>query len=98
MDTYNNLPEDLQQILMESCKWYEEINHAAIMEGQNAGIEAAKAKNMNFVNLTPDELAQWQAVTEPFDKQWITDNAAKGDPQAIFDDCKALSKKYADVK
>jgi hypothetical protein len=46
--------------------------------------------------LTPAEIAQWQKVVEPLDKQMIATNGPIS--QAIYDETKALNKKYADVK
>lgn len=98
MDAYNKLPADLQKIFMDSCKWYQDLEDKATINGQNDALAAAKAKNGNFVNLTPAELALWQKVTDPLDKKYIADNSSKGNAQGIYDDVRAFSKKYADVK
>jgi TRAP-type transport system periplasmic protein len=98
LDTWNKLTPDLQKILMDSCKWYEEEELKATTIGYEAGVQAGKDKNINVAKLTPDEIAQWQKVVEALDKQWIIDNASKGPAQAIYDETKALIKKYANLK
>ena len=98
MDTWNSLPADLQQILLESCKWYEEAEYQATLEGYLAGVKAGDEKGIQYTNLTPEDIAEWQKVVEPIDQKYIADNASKGPAQAIYDDVKALSKQYADLK
>jgi TRAP-type transport system periplasmic protein len=97
-DSWNKLPADLQKILLESCKWYEEIQDKSTSDGYNQGVEAGKTMKGNFINLTADELAKWQAVVAPIDKKYIDDNASRGPSQAIYDEIRVLNKKYADVK
>jgi TRAP-type C4-dicarboxylate transport system substrate-binding protein len=98
LDTWNKLPPDLQKILLDSCKWYEEEELKSTTDGYNAGVQAGKDKGINVVKLTPEELAQWQKVVEGLDQQWITIYDAKGPARLIYNDAKALMKKYADVK
>jgi TRAP-type transport system periplasmic protein len=97
VDAYNKLPPDLQKIFLDSCKWYQDLEDKATIDGQNEALAVAKNKG-TFVNLTAADLAAWQKVTDPLDKKYIADNASKGNAQGIYDDVKAFAKKYANVK
>jgi TRAP-type C4-dicarboxylate transport system substrate-binding protein len=98
VDSWNKLPADLQKILLDSCKWYEEAQDKSTLEGYNDGVAAAKASGGKFVNLTEAEINQWRELTAPLDKKYIETHSSKGPAQAIYDDIRAFSKKYADVK
>ncbi len=93
---YDSLPPDLKKIIDANTgiEWSREIGKVFDSTTEPAKKLAAEQKGV-FDVLSPAEYERWQKVTEPVIKEWITEVSAKGaNGQALYDDAKALLKKY----
>ena len=55
-----------------------------------------KTYNVEFIELSADEKAKWDALLQPITDAWIKDANSKGLPgDKIVEDIKALKAKYA---
>lgn len=93
-DTYENLPEDLRQIV-------DTHSGAALAETAGAAWDAAEeparaqAEEMghSFHTLTPEQRERWVTKAQPVVDAWI---ARTENGQALYDDARALVDKYAE--
>jgi len=94
-DSWNRLPADLQQVLLDAGKWQDaEIISTDIKEIQTA-VDAAKAANHTFTELNEQELEVWRQAAKPAHDKWIAEFEAKGLPaQKVYDRCLALIEEY----
>lgn len=94
-DSWDRLPSDLQQVLLDAGKWQdEEIINADIKEIQTA-MDAAKAANHTFNELNEEELELWKQAAKPAHDEWIAEFEAKGLPaQKVYDRALELIEEY----
>jgi TRAP-type C4-dicarboxylate transport system substrate-binding protein len=95
LDTWNSLPADIQEIIVDS---YRQACEEIIGEQNREiaeGIENAKASGNTFIELTPEELELWQSYVDPVNEAWIEKAEAKGLPaRETFEQLKSLLEKY----
>ena len=97
MDSWNKLPQDVQKVIddlgLEQCKWTGNFLDKDVMEA----LEWSKKNyNVEIIELSKEDMAKWDKLLEPMVTKWINDAKAKGLPaEAIVEDIKALTKKYA---
>jgi TRAP-type C4-dicarboxylate transport system substrate-binding protein len=81
MDSWTKLPKDVQKVMddlaMEQCQWTGEYmdNHV-----DEAMAWSKKTQNVEVIQLSKDEKAEWDKLLEPITAQWIEDSKAKGLP------------------
>lgn len=94
-DSWNRLPADLQQVLLDAGKWQdEEIIRVDTQEVQTA-TDAAKAADHVFTYLTDEELQAWKDAAKPAHEQWIVEFEAKGLPaREVYDRTLQLIEEY----
>ena len=74
LDTWNSLPADIQEIF--DAHSGEEFSAWAgmTMQGLDAGgLAIAEDLGNNIINLTPEQVAEWQAAAAPTIDQWIAE-------------------------
>jgi TRAP-type C4-dicarboxylate transport system substrate-binding protein len=96
IDTWNNLPPDIQKIVREVVDWRtQEIIRLDIQEEQRA-IDYAKSKHGDFTYLTPEQIKVWQDMAVPVIQGWIKEQEGKGLPaQKVYDAAKSLMESYS---
>ena len=95
MDSWNKLPEDVQQVMddlrVEQSEWTGTYmdNHV------KAAMEWAKTEqNVEVITLSAEEKAKWDAKLLPLTEKWTADAKSKGFPaEDIVKDIKALIEK-----
>jgi TRAP-type C4-dicarboxylate transport system substrate-binding protein len=95
MDSWNKLPEDVQQVMddlrVEQSEWTGTYmdNHV------KAAMEWAKTEqNVEVITLSAEEKAKWDAKLLPLTEKWTVDAKNKGFPaEDIVKDIKALIEK-----
>jgi TRAP-type transport system periplasmic protein len=93
---YDSLPPDLKKVIdsnsgLETSKLIGKAFDATTEPGK----KLAAAAGGVFDTLSPAEYDRWQKATEGVIKEWISDVAAKGgNGQALYDEARALIKKY----
>jgi TRAP-type C4-dicarboxylate transport system substrate-binding protein len=94
---WNSLPEDVKKVMedmsLEQSKWTGKYMDDHVMES----IEwSKKNQNVEFITLSEEQKAKWNAMLDPMVKDWVKDATAKGFPGAqIIDDIKTFRDKYA---
>ena len=95
LNTWNSLPEDIQEILTEAYDWAGDQIVKANGEEIGLAIENAKNRGNIFVELTAEELDLWAETMETVNQEWIKSTEAKGKPaQKLFDTLMDLIDKY----
>ncbi|MDD5700925.1 MAG: hypothetical protein PHU23_02645 [Dehalococcoidales bacterium] len=85
-DSWNKLPSDLQEVLIEAGQWQDEEIMTDDEKQIQIGVDAAKAANHSFTNLTEDDLKVWRDAASVAHEQYITEFEAKGLPsRAVYD-------------
>ncbi len=84
-DSWNKLPPDLQEVLIEAGQWQDEEIIAEDEKQIQIGVDAAKAANHSFTNLTEDDLKAWRDAASVAHEQYIAEFEAKGLPaRAVY--------------
>jgi len=97
MDKWNALPEDVQKVMNdlvdEQAEWTGNYMDNHVKEA----IEWSKTdQNVEFITLSKDEKAKWDAKLISITNKWIEDASANGLPgDKIVEDIKILKKKYS---
>jgi len=95
-DTFNELPPDLQQVVLDTS----ETTMMAYLQDDpktiNASIEQAKMNGATIVELTDDQLQLWLDLAKPIHEEWIADSEAAGftNARAIYNDMMAMIPEY----
>jgi TRAP-type C4-dicarboxylate transport system substrate-binding protein len=93
---YDSLPPDLKKVIdansgLETSKMIGKAFDATTAPGRKLAADAGGV----FDTLSPAEYDRWRKATESVDKEWIGDVTAKGaNGQSLYDDAKALIRKY----
>lgn len=97
-DVWNKLPKDVQKVFDEEA-WGKllDIGIKALDEDFNKSAEALKAKGIEFITVSPEEMARWKkTVQEPVYDKWLKDMKEKGvDGQMILDKYTEAYKEFA---
>ena len=94
-DSWNKLPPEAQEAIMELQPQYEDRQLALSLELQKLGQGIAREAGHEIIDVTPKELEQWVKASEPVRDQWVEDMEAKGKPgKAIYKKAQKLIKKF----
>lgn len=98
MDSWNRLPDDVKKVMddlgAEQALWTGEYMDAHVKESMDWSKETY---NVEVIQFSDDEKAEWNKLLEPMIDNWIADATAKGLPgEKIIQDIKAISKKHAE--
>jgi TRAP-type transport system periplasmic protein len=95
---YNSLPPDLKKVIdnnsgRETSKWV-----GKIWDTRSAPAHKIATDRHNKINvLTETEYARWVKATLPVSEEWMKEvNAKGGNGRALYNDAKAMLKKYKD--
>lgn len=95
---YDSLPADLKKVIdnnsgRETARWVGKIWDDGAMVSRKMAVD-----RKNTINTLSDaEYAKWVKATDKVDDEWIKDVTAKGaNGKALYDDAKAILKKYND--
>jgi len=94
---YDSLPADLKKVIDNNSGREVSAWVSARFKGADAaGREAAEAHGNTVYQLSADEMAKWQAATQPVTDEWIKEISAKGvDGRMLHDDAASLVKQYS---
>ena len=97
MDSWKKLPKDVQKVMDDMAREQSEWTGAYMDKHTDEAIDwSKKTQGVEFITLSAEEKAKWDALLEPLAAKWISEVKAKGIPgEAIVADMKALTKKYA---
>jgi TRAP-type C4-dicarboxylate transport system substrate-binding protein len=97
-DTWDALPEEVKKVMedlgTEQARWT-----GTYMDNQSKGaVEwSKKTHQVEFITIPEGKKAEWEQRLEPVIQKWVKEAKGKGLPaEAIVEDIKALSKKYAE--
>lgn len=87
------LPPEVQKVFKDNFQWASET----ITEVEKGNLEGytkgAKAKGNNFVELTPEQTAEWRNAAEVVHQHWVQEMEEKGLPgQKVYDNAKRIIK------
>ena len=93
---YDGMPADLKKILDANTGLEFSKQIGKVFDGTTApAIKLARDAGGVFDTLSAAEYARWQKACEPVVADWIAEVGAKGaNGKALYDDAKALLKKY----
>ncbi len=92
-ENWKKIPPDIQKVLKDNEQFYiEQCNNGVIGEEQWA-LAYAKKHGHTIVNLTTDEMKQWQRLAQPVHEEWIAKNEAQGGKE-IYAELKRLISEY----
>ena len=98
LDKWNSLPKDLQQIITEVSKEYEEITAKAWGDSDESGRKFALSLGHEFIKLSDAESARFKEAVQPVFDEYIKNANEKGvDGQAVFDAVKEMVETYSKV-
>jgi TRAP-type C4-dicarboxylate transport system substrate-binding protein len=80
--SYAKIPPDLKVIFDELCGEYKERFALMWNSVDFDGEDFAKEKGVDFIQLTPDQVARWKEKTEPVIGNYVKDMVSKGYPEA----------------
>lgn len=95
-DTYDSLPEDLQQVIDQNSG----LEFSIFAGGTQADADgparqiAVDAGN-NIVTVSEEDAAEWRTLVEPLYASWVADMNGRGiDGQALIDEAQSLMAEY----
>jgi TRAP-type C4-dicarboxylate transport system substrate-binding protein len=95
LKTWNKLPKDLQDILIEGFDYGSNGTVDALTAEIDRGINACKEHGNTFIKLTPDEIQQWANTMKPITDRWVEETEALGLPaKEAFNQLMSLFAKY----
>ena len=97
MDSWNKLPKDVQKVL-EDLGAEQAVWTGAYMDDhvKVANAWSKKTHNVEFINLSKEEKAKWDALLQPITDAWIKKAKADGYPaEGIVADIKAFTKMHS---
>jgi len=94
LETWNSLPPDYQQIIVDTYTWVNEESMKYDLALIDTAVNAAKEAGHTLTYLTPEEIKPWADLMESYHEKWIKETEAKGWPaQSIYDEAKRLVAK-----
>ena len=87
LDSWNNLPEEYQEVLEEYFGWSLAEKFAHLYEEDwKAGKELCKENDVEIIELTDEERATFQEAADDFIAKWVESNSTDSfDAQAYLD-------------
>ena len=93
---WNSLPADLQKIITDVSKEYEEITAKAWEDSDKSGYKFAQNLGHVFIKLSDEESAKFKEAVKPVFDEYIKNANAKGvDGQAVFDAVREMVETYS---
>ena len=93
---WNSLPEDLQKIITDVSKEYEEITAKAWGDSDKSGYKFAQNMGHEFIKISDEESAKFKEAVKPVFDEYVKNASAKGvDGQAVFDAVKQMVETYS---
>jgi TRAP-type C4-dicarboxylate transport system substrate-binding protein len=94
-DSFNNLPPDIQKIIVDLEPWIVERRIELEEEMDIIGVPMAQEMGATFVDLSPEVSQEWIDAATPVHEEWIADIESQGKPaQAMYDDLMQLIQEY----
>jgi len=98
-DSYNKLPADLKKVIDDNNEWGKQDCWKMYDSIDETGIEYAKGKKHEFINLPPAEEERWLTALRPVQDKIASDIDAKGYPGTKLKDfIRARIKYYKTAK
>lgn len=98
LDKWNSLPKDLQQVITDVSKEYEEITAKAWGDSDESGRKFALSLGQEFIELSDAESARFKEAVKPVFDEYIKNANEKGvDGQAVFNAVKEMVETYSKV-
>lgn len=95
-NSFNSLPEDLQQILLENSGLDASMGLAWVYEGdEREGREICEAAGCTMIDVTPEAEAEFLSYGEALLEDWIAEYGDRVDAEAYVADARALAEEYA---
>jgi TRAP-type C4-dicarboxylate transport system substrate-binding protein len=95
---WESLPENLQQIITEVSREYEEITAKAWNDSDVSGRNFALKLGHEFIELSDAESARFKEAVQPVYSEYIKNANAKGvDGQTVFNAVKDMVKTYTEI-
>ena len=97
MDSFNELPADLQQIILDNSGYDASMGMAWVYEGdEREGRKTMEAAGGKFIEVSPEEEARFAEASQALLDKWVENNGtADFDAAAYMADAQALAEKYA---
>jgi len=76
--TWNSLPADIQNIFLDLEPWLYEQTRLADISDTEIALQVAKDQDHTFIELTQDEINQWEEVAKPTQEKYLTEKEAAG--------------------
>ena len=93
---WNALPKDLQKIITDVSKDYEDITAQAWRDSDESGRKFALKLGHEFIEISDSESAKFKEAVQPVFDEYIKKASEKGiDGQAVFDAVKEMVEKYS---
>ncbi|MCA0203457.1 TRAP transporter substrate-binding protein [Pararhodobacter sp.] len=95
-DTYDSLPEDLQQVIDQNSGLEFSIFAGGTQaDADGPARQAAVDAGNNIVTVSEADAAEWRTLVEPLYATWVADMNGRGiDGQALIDQAQALMAEY----
>lgn len=94
--SFNSLPEDLQQLILDHSGIEASTGMAWVFEGdEREGRKACEAAGCNMIDLTAEAQAEFESYNEGLLDQWIETNKDRVDAEAFVADAVALAEANA---
>ena len=95
---WNSLPKNLQQVITDVSREYEEITAKAWNDSDISGRKFALKLGHEFIELSDAESAKFKAAVQPVYGEYIKNANAKGvDGQTVFNTVKDMVKTYTEI-
>jgi TRAP-type C4-dicarboxylate transport system substrate-binding protein len=96
LDKWNKLPKDLQKVITDVSREYEDITAKAWEDSDVSGMKFAKGLGHEFIALSDKESARFKNAVKPVFDEYIKGANAKGvDGKAVFDAVTEMVAKYS---
>lgn len=96
LDKWNSLPPDLQKIITDVSKKYEEITAKAWDESDESGKKFALKLGHEFIKLSPEESARFKDAVKPVFDEYVKGANAKGvDGEAVLKAAREMVEEFS---
>lgn len=97
MDSFNELPADLQQIILDNSGVEASMGMAWVYEGdEREGRRTCEEAGGNFIDISAEEEARFSEASQALIEKWVdTNGTADFDAAAYIADAEALAEQYA---
>ncbi|WP_370207511.1 TRAP transporter substrate-binding protein, partial [Pararhodobacter marinus] len=95
-DTYDSLPEDLQQVIDDNSGLEFSIFAGGVQsDADGPARQIAVDRGNNIVTVSEEDAQEWRQVVEPLYANWVADMESQGiDGQALIDEARELMAEY----